>query len=93
MEPSAGANELAGAQPRAVAEVDQEAKSLRRGRVPAVGPFQAVGNCSDERPLAFGERPGRVQTRFAGTTHLYPRKGVRQDVALLDQPPEHRVEH
>ena len=86
------ANELAGAQSSAIAEVDHKAKPLSSARLPAVRPLQTVGDRPQELPLAFGKHPRRIQGRLLGTAHLDAGEWVGQDISPLDQPSEHRAE-
>ena len=86
-------HQFASTQPRAVAEVDQEAKPLGRARLPTVRPLQPLGDRPHELPLTLGKRSRRVQGRLPGASDLDAREGVGQHIPLLDQPPEHRAQH
>src|SRR6185369_6565379 len=71
LDPSKGRpDQLARTQPRAVAEVQQEAHALRCGGLPPIRPLQPVGERAHEAPLAFSEGPLRVQRRRPRPAHL-----------------------
>lgn len=91
--PQLGADQLLGAQTSGVGEVEHESQPLCRDFLPMVGPLQTVSDRAREAPFAVGERPAGVHRARPRATHLDPGEGVGQDVALLDQPAEHRAEH
>ncbi|MCY1352469.1 hypothetical protein D9M68_497170 [compost metagenome] len=87
-------HQFAGAQPRGIPEIEQEAQALRGRRCPAVRPLEPIGDAAGQLPLTGRECPGGVQVSVPLTTsHLEPGKRIGQHIALLDQPSEHRTEY